>query len=457
MTLPPPADEPPIPALCPRGRGHRFVLYGDACTGIPGAPHEATFARINAVLRRLRPAPEFILFPGDEIAGLTGDVEALRAQWRHFLEVELAWLDRSATPIYHATGNHTAYDAMSEALFREVLAMPRNGPPGQEGLSFHIRRDDLLVVFVHTLWSGLGGEGHVETAWLDATLSDHPDARHKLVVGHHPAFAVNGFAGARQRQIGPEHAGRFWDILVRHGVLAYLCSHILAFDVQVHRGVLQITTAGAGTAHRMPEGAEYLHLVQAALDEDGLRYQVLDDCGTLRESLDWPVVLPPAETWRTLAAAAQPAPLSGAARADRRLALRLAGRAAPAGTAAPQTLLAAREPPALPALWIGLSGADQRLTVTMAPEPGRSPHFWLGPALAPGQPFALDLMIHAGMGPGGVLWRAPPAGPWSSLEAASAWGAERLAWPARWFVGHAGTAEAAPFAGESLRIAAALA
>ena len=54
MTLPPPADEPPIPALCPRGRGHRFVLYGDACTGIPGAPHEATFARINAVLRRIR-------------------------------------------------------------------------------------------------------------------------------------------------------------------------------------------------------------------------------------------------------------------------------------------------------------------------------------------------------------------------------------------------------------------
>ena len=75
-------------------------------------------------------------------------------------------------------------------------------------------------------------------------------------------------------------ARRFWEILVRHGVLAYVCSHILAFDLQVHDGVLQILTAGAGTAHRMPEDIEYLHCIQAALDAMMvLRYQVLDTDG----------------------------------------------------------------------------------------------------------------------------------------------------------------------------------
>ncbi len=107
-------------------------------------------------------------------------------------------------------------------------------------------------------------------------------------MGHHPAHAVNGFSGAYARDLAPECAGAFWDVLVRHGVLAYLCSHILAFDVQVHRGVLQVTTAGAGTAHRMPEGIEYLHLLQAALDGEGRVYQVLDDAGVVRERLDWP-------------------------------------------------------------------------------------------------------------------------------------------------------------------------
>ena len=57
----------PIPALLPQGNGHQFVLYGDACSGIPGALHERSFAAVNAVVRRLMPQPEFIIFAGDEI------------------------------------------------------------------------------------------------------------------------------------------------------------------------------------------------------------------------------------------------------------------------------------------------------------------------------------------------------------------------------------------------------
>src|SRR5262249_9658523 len=152
----------------------------------------------------------------------------------------------------------------------------------------------------HTLWSGLGGEGFVETTWLREVLERHADARHKLVLGHHPVHPINGFSGPYQREIGPEHAADLWDTLVEHGVLAYLCGHILAFDVQAHRGVLQICTAGAGTAHRMPEGIEYLHFVQAALDASGLRYQVIDVEGTVREQLAWPIPLPVAEQWKVL-------------------------------------------------------------------------------------------------------------------------------------------------------------
>jgi hypothetical protein len=454
----PPADDapgPPIPALPRRGRGHRLVLYGDACSGVPGAPHERAFARVNAVLRRLRPGPDLVVFTGDEIAGLTADGDALRAQWRHFLDRETGWLDRSAVPMFHCTGNHTTWDASSEAVFREMLGMPHNGPAGQEGLSYFVRRGDLLVVFVHTLWSGLGGEGHVETEWLGRTLRDHADARHKLVVGHHPVFPVNGFAGDYQRQIGPEHAGAFWDTLVAGGVLAYVCSHILAFDVQAHRGVLQVTTAGAGTAHRMPEGVEYLHLVEAALDDAGLRLRVLDDAGRVRERLDWPVRPPPADAWMPLAPGGQAAPVAGPAGAERIVAFRFTGLAAPAGTAAPQTLLAAHDGRALAPLWIGLRGADQRLTVVLGPEPGRSPHYWLGPALAPGRPLALDLLIHTGMGPGGVL-RREADGRWTGLAAASPWGAERLAWPPRWALGHgAGGADDQPFRGTGLAAATA--
>jgi hypothetical protein len=141
------------------GAGHQFLLYGDSCSGVPNALHERTFASVNAVVRRLRPQPEFVLFSGDEIIGLVPDPEALRAQWRYWLDKEMAWLDRTKMPMWHTTRNHTTYDEMSEGVFREILRLPKNGPPAQEGLSYWVLRNDLLMVFVHTLWTGLDWTG----------------------------------------------------------------------------------------------------------------------------------------------------------------------------------------------------------------------------------------------------------------------------------------------------------
>ena len=368
----------------------------------------------------------------------------------------MAWLDRQAIPLWNTTSNHTTYDEMSEDAFRSMLGhLPRNGPAGQEGLSYWVRRGDLLMVFVNTMWTGLGGEGHVETTWLREVLHRHADARHKLVLGHHPVFPINGFSGPYQREIGPEHAGDFWDVLVEGGALAYLCSHILAFDVQVHRGVLQVCTAGAGTAHRMPEGIEYLHCVQGALDAEGLRYQVLDTEGRVRERLFWPLPLADVSQWHALPAGVSEAPLAGGPYDERILGLRFAGRAAAAGDGSAQTLLSAFRPDLQMPLWIGLRGVDQRLTVIVGPEARRSPHYWYGPAVAADSSFDFQLVMHTGMGPGGFLYRSESEADWSSLDAASAWGAERLDWPDRWSIGHASRGPAdQPFRGSSLTASA---
>jgi hypothetical protein len=104
-----------------------------------------------------------------------------------------------------------------------------------------------------------------------------------------------------------------------------------------------------------------------------------------------------------------------------------------------------------PSLWIGLRGVDQRLAVILGPEPRRSPNYWHGPAIAPDAPFDLTLLIHTGMGSGGILCRTGDEKPWSSLAAASPWGAERLVWPERWSVGHASRGPGdQPFRGSAL-------
>lgn len=78
--------------------------------------------------------------------------------------MEVSWLDRQAIPLYHTTSSHTTCGMMSERLFAELLPrLPHDGPPDQKGLSYFIRRDDLLLNFINTCWPGPGGKGHVET------------------------------------------------------------------------------------------------------------------------------------------------------------------------------------------------------------------------------------------------------------------------------------------------------
>ncbi|MET4832185.1 hypothetical protein ABIF44_001592 [Bradyrhizobium japonicum] len=295
--------------------------------------------------------------------------------------------------------------------------------------------------------------GHVELGWLETTLREHGDARHKLVLGHHPVFPINGFTGTYQREIGHEYARPFWDILVNANVLAYLCSHILAFDVQAHRGVLQICTAGAGTAHRMPEGVEYLHCVQAALDEEGLRYQVLDIDGVVRERMEWPLCDPDPAVWRELPLGEIEAPFSGCVESGRRIELRLVGQSAATDVASAQTIFTAFAPGSIAPFWLGLRGPKQTLTAIVGREPGRSPSYWLGPDLPAGDGFDIHVTLYPDMGPGGLLYRDHGSPRWSSFTSATARGLEQLSWPQHWAIGHGqGGSEDRAFRGAALSL-----
>lgn len=107
---------------------------------------------------------------------------------------------------------------------------------------------------------------------------------------------------------------------------------------------------------------------------------------------------------------------------DRIVALRFAGQAS-VGVSAMQTLLSAFDPGLQPRLWIGLRGPEQKLTLAIGAEPRRSPHYWHGhgPSFTPGKTFDFQLLIHTGMGPGGILSRLDDDDRWSSLAAASPW------------------------------------
>jgi hypothetical protein len=444
----------PIASIRPNGPGTSFVWYGDCCSGIPGGSNEANFAAVNAVFQRLDTMPEVTFFVGDSIVGGEIPADAFRAQWRYWIDQEMAWYSGLGIPLYHVTSNHNTTNEVGEAVFREIHSdIPLNGPGVQQRLSYWIRQGDFLYVFINTNFSGRGGRGYVEHEWLDQALTEHADARHKLVIGHHPIFGVNGYDLYPLWRVDPADGKPFWEVLVRHGVFAYVCSHVLAFDVQVHAGVLQLCTGGAGTYGMglglMPEPCEYFHLVQGAIDATGLRYQVLDTSGKVREWLRWPE--PALEAGDPVACdPASPPPAHGP---DGAWIARFRLQGTAQSAAHDQTMLSGWDVHEGPeTLWIGLEPAG-RLTVQLVPEAGHGAQRWQGPALAAGELFDLEIGIHSGMGPGGVLCRTP-GGPWSSLKSTTARGAQALAWPEAWALGHGQSGAAdRPFQDADLRVA----
>lgn len=428
-----PANDPEsIPALAPRGSGHQFVVCSGSCSGVPGEPEMDNHRRLNETLARLSPVPEFVAFPGDAVMnGADGD------QWSRWFEL-MRWATERDLPILQSTSNHNTYDDLSTEVYRRFWpGLPQNGPAGQAGLAYWWRKDELLYVSLHQPsplqipWPGplasmQTGISEEEAAWLESVLDQNADARWKFVAGHHPVFPVNGYTLAPLWCFTPEARSPLWSILVGHGVLAYLSSHVMAFDVQVHDGVLQLSTEGGGGVVRpsgslMPGPEEYHHAVQVCVDDGGLRYQVIDKCGCVRESLAWPIPDPGDKEW------APPRAASGSSSPDDVVYVSIAEP-----PEAPWWQQEGTRPlPNQPLItWlattdgrivVGVDAESWRLTVTCQMD-DIGPQLWRGPEIDPWAANEFEIAFHPAMGPGGVLWRKQGHRPWTSMATSSARG-----------------------------------
>ncbi len=203
----------------------------------------------------------------------------------------------------------------------------------------------------------------------------------------------------------------------------------------------------------MPGRSEYFHAVQIAVDEQGLRYQVHDPTGTVRERLSWPFHLPPVDQWQSVDNRNASTLLRPIDFTREIVAFRIRGMLAnPAGNSDQTLICGVDSGEGVEPVWIGVDDSG-RLLVRVVPLSGHGWQVWKGPRLAVDQPLDFHVALHPGMGPGGVLFRADEAAAWSTLESTSSKGGEDLQRPQRWAIGHgqSGTADR-PYRGESLRI-----
>lgn len=127
--------------------------------------------------------------------------DELRRQWQYWTETEMKWVAETGIPHYQSTSDHHTYDFPSEQVFREVHAhLPQNGRGEERGLAYAVRNGNLVNISTHQpdRTRPFRRDMQIDTNWLDAMLTEHTDARFKLVSGHYPVYPVNGYGLAPQ-------------------------------------------------------------------------------------------------------------------------------------------------------------------------------------------------------------------------------------------------------------------
>jgi 3',5'-cyclic AMP phosphodiesterase CpdA len=246
------------------------AILSDSRAG--AGPGLESYEGVNAAVlgtllaRAARDGAEAIAFPGDLVDGYVTRPDVLDFQLRSWLKVVEGV--HGSVPIYEGVGNHeVVLDAWSdlleidksgedatEARFAAMFVNPENGPPPErEGAppyvecaySWDIGPAHFVMLDTNYWWASdpgnerLGGRGNRDgflmdgqLGWLDADLgaARSRGAEHVVVMGHYPAFPVGGHAddGMWFDNALPDVNAmreRFWNVLSKHDVLAYVSGH----------------------------------------------------------------------------------------------------------------------------------------------------------------------------------------------------------------------------------------
>jgi hypothetical protein len=262
-----------------------LTLLGDSCSGVPGQKFEANLARIASRILEREDRPDALLYLGDHIQGYTDDAAALHAQWDHFLGREFRALDDRHDRVLHLAGNHDANSPISAAVCEARMPIPSTARR-RKGLNYVADIESAEIVAISTCDLSNRGFAAVDLPWLEETLQAL-SAPIRLVAGHYPFHPVNGYDETPKWVFPEDQRTRVWQLFREAGVQAYLCSHIIAFDFQVHDDIVQLCSGGAGTEYGpggvMGEG-EYRHYVSCKVSPERFAFEAIDENGETRET-----------------------------------------------------------------------------------------------------------------------------------------------------------------------------
>lgn len=240
-----------------------FAVIGD---------NRSNIKEYEALLHRMmKYNPAFVINTGDMI-GATN-----KTQWAQFWEKS-----KSVTvPYFLTAGNHDAYDAESEKLYRHETALPG------DKLYYSFNAGDSLFVILDSTVPGrdrqiTDGQYH----WLEQALSQSY-YRHKFVFVHHPLYPQEGRGEhyGESLDMFPNERDRLERLFEKEKVTIVFAGHEHLYLRKMVDGVLHVITGGGGaTLYTDESQGGFHHFLLVTVDQNGVTCSVIDDKGVLRDT-----------------------------------------------------------------------------------------------------------------------------------------------------------------------------
>lgn len=212
-----------------------FLYFGDAQWGL-----DAGWSSVVDQAFTQHPAATLALTAGDQVNDGNDD-----HQWAQWFDAVAPWA--ATRSFLTVAGNHELYGDEEMLRYRSQVQYPRNGPEGQEDLTYRVDVGDVRFITLDgNITDGLSdptdnGLGAVQAAWLEEQLADNPRTW-TVVTIHQPMFSASKLRDNLAQR------SSFLPLLEEHGVDLVLQGHDHAY-ARGHLAENDVTGGYAGPTY----------------------------------------------------------------------------------------------------------------------------------------------------------------------------------------------------------------
>jgi len=281
----------------------RFVSIPNFVGADIAYPQSGWEETLDYVLKAIKAEnPEFVLVPGDLVAGRWPDKESIEKQAGVYYPAWVKRMQDHGLAFYAAVGDHDIGGSpwpadkvdlvrLFKRQFQKHLAMPLSGPLRMKGTAYWFIHENVLFAALDVFEKGSGDQAGIvpqvtgeQLEWLEQTLADNPGVEHVIVMGHTLVIPPTAQSAGGLTLAGGT-GSPLWQTLRKHRANLYLCGEVHAIHCAQADGVLQIAH-GATVGHDpklnylvgtiSAKGIE-LELKEIAVTNEGGRATITDD------------------------------------------------------------------------------------------------------------------------------------------------------------------------------------